>query len=337
MTLIIKTKSGPIKGIEDNGLHKFLGIPYAKAPVDDLRFKRARPIEAWESVLDADHYRDIAAQHHMDEFKGSLDCLSMNIVKPSSGHKLPVFVWIHGGGYMTGSASDPLYHGQAFAENGILYVSFQYRLNVFGFFDFTTYKGCEDFESNCGLSDMVLALKWIRDNIEAFGGDPDRITIGGESAGGSAVLTLMAVPEVKGCFNQVISESALPNCVMTKEMSRANIDLYIEGMGWSEADLDNLRTAQAYDLIKGLDYMNSKFQEENPGMFLPCPVIDDLLPERPMDAIEKGSSSDVRLLIGSNLHEGTMFVRPEGTVFPNSWDMVQSMFEKIHMKTSLKK
>ncbi len=336
MALKVMTKKGYVEGIEDKGLHKYLGIPYAKPPVEELRFKRAREMEAWDNIYPAHTYGPIAAQFHMDEYQGSLDCLSLNIVKPATGDLLPVFVWIHGGGYMTGSGSDPLYHGEAFARNGIVYVNFQYRLNVFGVFDFTTYKGCEDFESNCGLSDMVLALQWVKENIEAFGGDPNAITIGGESAGGSAVLTLMAVPEVKGCFNQVISESALPNCVMTKSLSRINTDLYLEGMGWSEEDLDQLRTADPYDLIKGLDYVNSRFQYENPGIFLPCPVIDDLLPQRPMEAIEEGKAEGIRLLIGSNLHEGTMFVRPENTVFPNSWDMIETMFEDNDYKDRFK-
>ena len=123
--------------------------------------------------------------------QGDEDCLTINIQRPVDGEKLPAFVWIYGGGYNIGRASDGLYNGAVFAREGILFVSFQYRLNVLGFYDFTTYPGCEDFESNCGLSDQILALQWIHENIAAFGGDPDRITIAGESAGGASVVNLL--------------------------------------------------------------------------------------------------------------------------------------------------
>lgn len=328
MNLLVTTKSGKIQGHTDNGLVKYLGIPFVQPPIGNLRFKRARPVTPWDGILDAKQYGDVAPQFNHGKFCGSENCLTLNVVRPTEGEKLPVFVWIHGGGYMTGSANDKLYHGDAFAKDGIIYVNFQYRLNVLGVFDFTTYKGCEDFESNCAISDMVLALQWIRDNIEAFGGDPDNITIGGESAGGAAVVTLMAVPAVKGCFNQVIAQSALCNCVTTRVMARKNMDLFIEGMGWTEEDLIKLRTMDPYELIKGIEYMASKHQYENSGIFLPCPVIDDLLPVRPIDAIADGSSKGVRLIIGNNLHEGTMFVHPEKTGFPNSWEMVRDMFDK---------
>lgn len=328
MNLIVTTKSGKIKGHMDQGLVKFLGIPYAKPPVGELRFKRARTIEPWNGVLEADAYGDVALQFDNEKLQGSENCLTLNVVRPPEGENLPVFVWIHGGGYMTGCASDPLYHGDSFARDGILYVSIQYRLNVLGVFDFTTYKGCEDFETNCALSDMVAAIRWIKENVAAFGGDPDRITIGGESAGAAAVVALLAVPAVRGCFSQAIAESALPNCVITPELSRQNSDLFIEGMGWTEGDLHRLRTDDPMTFIRGQQYVSARHQYKNPGIFLPSPVIDDLLPERPIDAIRAGSSAGVRLIIGTNLHEGTMFVHPENTGFPNDWPMVREMFER---------
>lgn len=326
--LLVETKSGKIQGFEEHGLAKFLGIPYARKPVGELRFKRAKKVEAWEDILQADHYGDPAPQLDHGHYQGSEDCLTLNIVRRIEGNKLPVFVWIHGGGFMTGCASDPLYAGESFARDGILYVSIQYRLNVLGFFDFRTYPGCEDFDTNRGLSDMVMALQWIHENIEAFGGDSGNITIGGESAGGSAVVTLMAVPTVKGYFQKVIAESALCNCVMTLERARENMNLYIEGMGWAQEDLIKLHTMPPEEMLSGLVYVSNKHQYKNPGMFLPGPVIDDLLPVRPLDAIRAGSASGVKLLIGTNLHEGTMFVHPENTSFPNSWEMVREMFIK---------
>lgn len=325
---LITTKSGAIRGFESDGLLKYLGIPFAQPPVGALRFKRARPVLPWDGVLEANAYGDAAAQFNEGRFMGSENCLTLNVVRPAKGEKLPVFVWIHGGGYMTGTADDTLYHGDTFARDGVLFVSIQYRLNVFGVYDFSTYPNCADFETNCALSDMVEALRWIHENIAAFGGDPERITIGGESAGGAAVVALMAVPAAKGLFQQVIAESALCNCVMTPQTARRNTDLYLEGMGWTVDDLPKLRTADAYDLIRGTFHVNEMHQYRNPGIFLPCPVIDDLLPVRPIDAIRAGCASGVKLIIGTNLHEGTMFVHPEGTGFPNSWEMVEEMFRK---------
>ncbi|HAL74992.1 MAG TPA: carboxylesterase/lipase family protein, partial [Clostridiales bacterium] len=244
------------------------------------------------------------------------------------GNNLPVLVWIHGGGFMTGTASDLLYQGDQFARGGVIFVSIEYRLNVLGVFDFSTFSGCEDFESNCALSDMIEALKWINHNISAFGGDAGNITIAGESAGGTAVVTLMAVPQVRGLFRRVIAQSALCNCVMTPQMARRNSELFIEGMGWSENDLQKLCTDDSASFLQGVDYVGRKHQYRNPGIFLPGPVIDDLLPLRPLEAIRAGHASGISLIIGTNLNEGTMFVRPEDTNFPDNWEMVQETFTK---------
>ena len=329
MDKLVKTGYGMVEGFEENGLLKYLGIPYAKQPAGELRWKRAQECEPWDGILSAKEYGPVAFQddHNIDQ--GADECLTVNVVRPVEGDKLPVFVWIHGGGYMCGSCSDTLYHGDSFAKDGVVYVNFQYRLNVPGFFDFSTRPGCEAVESNRGLSDMIMALKWIHENIAFFGGDPERVTIAGESAGGAAVVTLMAVPSVKGYFNQVIAESGLCNCVMTPEMQRKNVDLFLEGMGWTEDGLyEKLLNADPFEMIRAARYQERVHQYRWPGIFEPGPVIDDLLPERPLDAIKKGCAKGIKLIIGTNMHEGTMFVRPEDTGFPNSWEMVRDMFEK---------
>ncbi len=325
---IVKTTSGKVQGHLRNGLVEYLGIPYAQPPVGELRFKRARPVTPWEGIFDAKEYGPESVQFDEGQLKGSEDCLTVNIKRPEKGDNLPVFVYIHGGGYNTGACNVPLYSGDHFASEGLVYVAFQYRLNVLGFYDFTTYPGCEDFESNCGLSDQILAMNWIHDNIAAFGGDPNRVTICGESAGGASVVNMLACPFVKGTFQQAIAQSGLPNCVMTHETARENVDLFMEGMGWTVEELQKLRTGDPFSFQKGNTYVAERHQYKNPGMFLPGPVQDDLLPVRPIDAIRRGSAAGVKLIIGSNAHEGTTFVHPENTGFPNSWAMIASMFEK---------
>ena len=165
---IVETKSGKVRGYEREGRIEFLGIPFAEAPVGALRFKRSVPRKPWEGVLDARAYGPVPVQHDHDVDQGSEDCLTVNVKRPLTGEKLPVFVWIYGGGYNTGSATDGLYMGDNFVRDGIVYVSFPYRLNVLCFYDFSTYPGCEDFDTNCGLSDQILALNWVHDNIAAF-------------------------------------------------------------------------------------------------------------------------------------------------------------------------
>lgn len=327
---IVQTLSGKVRGYERGGLIEYLGIPYAQPPVGPLRFKRCVPVTPWEDVFDAKEYGPAPVQFDKGQDVGDEDCLTVNIQRPLDGNRLPVFVYIYGGGYHTGSASDGIYNGRAFARDGLVFVSFQYRLNVLGFYDFTTYPGCGDFDSNCGLSDQITAMKWIHENIASFGGDPNRVTICGESAGGASVVNMLACPGVKGYFQQAIAQSGLPNCVMTHQLSRENMDLFMEGLGWTVEDLPRLRTEDPHRLARATEYVAQKHQYKNPGMFLPGPVQDDLLPVRPIDAIRGGSAEGVKLIIGTNMHEGTMFVHPENTGFPNSWAMIAEMLEKNH-------
>ena len=325
---IVRTTSGDVRGYERESRIDYLGIPYAKPPVGPLRFKRSVPIDPWEGVYDAKDYSPAPIQYNLGHVMGDEDCLTVNVQRPLTGENLPVFIWIYGGGYNTGYSSDEMYRGEAFVRDGILFFSFNYRTNILGFYDFTTYPGCEDFDSNCGLSDQILALNWIRANVEAFGGDPKRITIGGESAGGASVVNMLACPGVKGCFTQAIAESALPNCMMTHETARENIDLFLEAMHWTEKDLFHLRMDDPRMFLPGHEYVQARQQYKNPGMFLPGPVQDDLMPVRPIDAIRAGSAEGISLMIGTNLHEGTMFVHPENTGFPNNWTMITEQMEK---------
>ena len=173
MEHIVTTEGGRIRGYERGNMIEYLGIPYAQPPVGELRFKRAVAKTPWEGIFDAKDYGAAPIQLNDGRVMGDEDCLMLNVQRPAEGDNLPVFVWIYGGGYNTGCSADEMYRGEAFVRDGVLFVSFNYRLNVLGFYDFTTYPGCEEFDSNCGLSDQILALNWIHDNIVAFGGDPE--------------------------------------------------------------------------------------------------------------------------------------------------------------------
>ncbi|MEY3433441.1 MAG: hypothetical protein RL131_1377, partial [Bacteroidota bacterium] len=217
-TIQVKTASGPIKGkIETESVISFKGIPYAEPPVGSLRWKAPVPVKAWKEVKQTTEFGPKAMQTNIFGdmvFRSngtSEDCLYLNVWKPAKTGKklLPVLVYYYGGGFVAGDGSESRYDGTSMAANGIVSVTVNYRLGVFGFLSHkdlsseTSYKG----SGNYGLMDQALALKWVYENIEAFGGDPKKITIAGESAGSVSVSALMASPLSKNYLAGAIGES----------------------------------------------------------------------------------------------------------------------------------
>lgn len=218
---VIRTGSGYVAGtIAAGGVESFKGIPYAAPPVGDLRWRAPRPVASWKGIRDASKYAPACIQKAPggldvvagEGLKESEDCLYLNVWTPAkdSGAKLPVMVWIHGGGYNFGSASEPLYDGAHLASKGVVVVSIAYRLNVFGFLALPALSREAPYHSsgNYGILDQIAALKWVRANIAAFGGDPGNVTIWGQSAGSDSVNVLQASPLAKGLFVRCIGESA---------------------------------------------------------------------------------------------------------------------------------
>ena len=211
--LIITTRSGKIKGYEENATYAFLGIPYAAPPVDELRWKPPVQEAAWEGVLDCTRYGNAPIQPtELDMGQGveiSEDCLYLNVWTPDTDKNagLPVMFWICGGEYTYGTGSQPEYAGVNLASSGVVVITINYRLNVFGFLVNELLYAEQGHAGNYGLMDMIAALEWVRDNIENFGGDPDNVTIFGESAGGSSVSHLMGSEAARGLFHKVICQS----------------------------------------------------------------------------------------------------------------------------------
>ena len=215
--LTVKTVAGRVHGklIDHDTVRAFQGIPYAAPPVGDLRWKAPQPAAKWQVQLDATHYGHHCAQNHVfddmifQDSGPSEDCLTLNIYTPAeASSKLPVMFWIHGGGYSGGGSSEPRHNGDFLPGKGVVLVTFNYRLGVFGFLatpDLAAEQG--GTAGNYALMDMVAALQWVKKNIAAFGGDPNNVTIFGESAGSRAVSTLMAVPSARGLFAKAIGES----------------------------------------------------------------------------------------------------------------------------------
>ena len=201
--------SGEIAGVAADGVEAFLGIPYAAPPVGELRWRAPQPVTPWEGERKATSYGSDCSQAPNDIEKiqttPSEDCLYVNVWRPSTGEKLPVLVWIHGGGFVGGGSSIPWYDGSAFARKGIVVVSLNYRLGRLGFFAHPALLATGEYPTgNFGFLDQIAALAWVQRNIAAFGGDPARVTIMGQSAGGASVLALLTSPATQGLFEQVV-------------------------------------------------------------------------------------------------------------------------------------
>jgi para-nitrobenzyl esterase len=213
----VKTETGLVQGKVDDGVLSFKGVPFAKPPLGDLRWRPPEPAAPWTGVRVADQYGHDCMQKPFPSDAAPLgtepaeDCLVLNVWRPSAAAKgkLPVMVWIYGGGFVNGGSSPEVYSGAAFAKKGVVFVSFNYRIGRLGFFAFPALSKEQSGGplGNYGYMDQIAALKWVKQNIAAFGGDPDNVTVFGESAGGGSVNMLLTSPAAKGLFNKAIIES----------------------------------------------------------------------------------------------------------------------------------
>ena len=328
--LIVETKKGKVEGFSENGVRKFLGVPFAEPPVGNLRFKRAVPVRAWNGIKECKNMPPKPVQFVVPVDMGeSEDCLYLNVWAPENAENCPVFVWIYGGGLSYGSNSDPSYDGENMAKEGIVYVAITYRLGVFGFYDFAQYD--PDCDTNCGVSDMVESLRFVKENIKAFGGNPDNITICGESGGGMGVMDMLACPAAKGLFNRAIAESAPSSILGGKKAAKYMVDRLLKIMGKTPADVKNFKNLPTEELKTAGRAMVKSYADEKPYVWVPGPVFgDDLLPERPWEALAHGSAEGVDLIIGTNKDEGTCFVRPfdpSQIAMPNTWEQIYKTLE----------
>ncbi|GER75051.1 carboxylesterase/lipase family protein [Weizmannia acidilactici] len=314
---IIETVYGKVQGYEKNGVQIWKGIPYAKPPVGPLRFLPPQPPKPWTGVKDCTQFGPIPWQPSVELMNFldnpnenmSEDCLYLNIWSPDAdGGRRPVMVWIHGGAFANGAGSSPSYDGAAFAKNGdVVVVTINYRLGALGFLHLAEIGG-EDYRTsgNCGILDQIAALKWVKENIAAFGGDPGRVTIFGESAGAMSVATLLAAPSTKGLFHQAILESGAANFVATPERATKNALRILDALGLEKAEISKLQEIPAKQLAEAVNSL--------PFMSL-LPVIDGVvLPKHPEAAFKEGCAKDIPVLIGTNKDEYRLF-----TAFDPVW------------------
>ncbi|TSD99673.1 carboxylesterase/lipase family protein [Skermania sp. ID1734] len=309
--LEVTTDTGVVRGRRDANILSWRGIPYAAPPVGELRFRAPHPVAPWDGVRDARRFGAPAPQR--GENRSSEDCLTLNVCRPAapSEHPRPVMVFIHGGAYVSGSSARPLYRGDHLARTGdIVFVSINYRLGALGYLDFSQYSTPDTvFETNVGLRDQIAALQWVQRNIAAFGGDPDNVTIFGESSGGNAVTTLMCTPATRGLFARGIAQSPPAASVYSPERAKTWAQRFLELLA-SEAGSpqEALLSATPEQLVRATDQLTRWCADDQPGTRATAPVVDgDVLPQHPLDAFAAGTAHSVPLIIGTNSHEGRFF------------------------------
>ncbi|HLZ71990.1 MAG TPA: carboxylesterase/lipase family protein [Dehalococcoidia bacterium] len=315
---LVETKYGRLQGNEENGVQVWKGVPFAAAPVGALRYRPPQPPAAWSGVRQATAFSPTAPQlpsplnnlFGREQQPSSEDCLYLNVWSPAAdGATRPVLVWIHGGAFTGGSGSTPWYDGAAFARNGdVVVVTINYRLGLLGFLHLAELGG-ESFAStgNLGILDQVAALRWVHENIAAFGGDPDNVTVFGESAGGMSVGTLLGTPSAKGLFHKAILQSGAAHNVRGAE---AATQIAREALKTLEVEARNvaaLRELSVEQILAGQAKLAISSAASGGGLFAQ-PVVDGTaLPRQPLAAVASGSAAGVPLLIGTNLDEMKLF------------------------------
>lgn len=317
---IVNIRSGKIEGVLENEIFSFKGIPYAAPPVGNLRWLPPQPVVPWKGVRPAGDYGAISPQNKLPggelipikiEEPQDEDCLFLNIwTKGLDNRRRPVMVWIHGGAFIIGSGSEAMYRNSNIVSRGdVVLVSINYRLGALGFMNLReTTGGKIPAAGNEGLLDQIAALQWVRDNIEAFGGDPDNITVLGESAGGMSIGSLMGMPLAKGKFHKAILESGAANTASSLEESVATTAKFLDIVGLKGNDTDALRSLPVPQILDAQQKLGIYMMKTEGRLTPHLPVVDgNIMAEVPIKAIEKGSAADVKTLAGTNLEEFKLF------------------------------
>ena len=311
---IVATRSGKVEGLERDGIEVFRGIPYAAPPVGPLRWRAPQPEPAWDGVRDATSFSKQSAQTEfaMTKLMGGMqpenseDSLYLNIWTPACDDAArPVMVWIHGGAFVWGAGDTPWYDGTRFAANGdAVVVTINYRLGPFGFLHLGDLFDELDGSGNVGILDQVAALEWVRECIAGFGGDPNNVTIFGESAGAGSVGTLLGLPSARGLFHKAIPQSGASSWWSTRERATGIAMRVVERLGVRPGDLDALLSMSTAQVLAAMP----PFREDGVGLLPFQPVVDGVaLPESPLVAVRNGNAKGVHLITGTNMHEMTLF------------------------------
>ncbi|WP_051898871.1 carboxylesterase/lipase family protein [Sciscionella sediminilitoris] len=324
---VLRVRNGIIRGTAESGVHAFRGIPYAAPPFGTNRMRPPRQVPAWEGERDAREYGPTAPKGDYPPQFAPLfpevtvageDCLNLNVWTPDPGaNGLPVLVWLHGGSFTNGSSSVGEYEGSAFARDGVVCVTVNYRLGAEGFL----FLG--DDTANLGLLDQLAALRWVQDNIAVFGGDPARVTLAGESAGAMSVATLLSMPQAEGLFTRAIAQSGATAHTLTGTEARTVGGYLADALGVAP-DREAIKAVPTAELVRAASGLVAEAQTApDPARWgrialnlLPfAPALDgSVLRTMPIEAITAGQGAEVPLLIGSNRDEARLFLVPSKAI-----------------------
>ena len=308
---VVKTEAGRVSGTVHDGIHIFKGIPFAAPPVGSLRWKAPQPVQPWQEVKVCDRFSASPMQPQPQPFNVwteeflipkepiSEDCLYLNVWTGASSarEKRPVLVWIYGGGFISGGSACPIYDGEAMARKGIVFVSLNYRVGIFGFFAHPelTKESDHNASGNYGLMDQIAALKWIQKNIVEFGGDPGNVTIAGQSAGSMSVNCLVASPLAGGLFQKAIAESGASFTNGNLDLQKAEEEGQKTMQSLHAASIADLRAMPADNVMKRSQGFRG-------------PVIDGyVLPDAIANIFQQHRENKTALLTGWNQDEGLLF------------------------------
>jgi para-nitrobenzyl esterase len=337
---IVTTAQGAVRGLRQGDTTAFLNIPYAAPPRGASRFEPPQPHEPWDGVRDATVPGPNAPQSErklgsvdMSPYFGTgwsrgEDYLTVNVWTPAaSGGDLPVMVFVHGGGFVAGSTRSALYDGSAFARDGVVLVTLNYRLGIAGFLDIP------GAPANRGLLDVVAALGWVRENIAAFGGDPHNVTLFGQSAGATIVGGVLTTPEAAGLFRRAIVQSGSGVGAFTTEQAARVTQAAAEALGIEPhvdafADISDERLVEAASRLAGIDLQTATHHDPLIGLSPFSLVLDT----QPAESVAAGLSADVDLLIGTNTEEGNLYLVPVDKFATSTAGDVDDVAARSHPK-----
>jgi para-nitrobenzyl esterase len=325
--LIIETQYGKVQGYEQGPISVWKGIPFAQPPTGERRFRAPQPPEPWMGVREATRFSPMApqvpemgasmvgaigAERAVEPRPMSEDCLYLNIWSPGTDQqKRPVMVYIHGGAFTLGSASDPWYDGTSFAAiHNIVVVSLNYRLGILGFVSLKDLAGADAaYTANCALLDQIAALEWVHKHIAAFGGDPDQVTVMGESAGAMSIGALLGMPAAQGLFQRAILQSGAAGNLTKRPQAAQVAQALLAKLGLETSQLSVLAEVSLETLLKVQPELGREFG----GVQAYSPMIDgETLPQHPLAMIAQGSAANVAILVGTNRDEWRLFAMMSG-------------------------
>jgi para-nitrobenzyl esterase len=331
LSTIVQTAPGLLRGTTEGGVNVWRGVAYAEQPVKGRRFLAPAPLEPWSDVRDAVEHGPLPPQGRSFVGGGRDDpkirdeaCLTVTVWSPDVTGALPVMVWIPGGAFVYGAGQLQLYNGSRLAANGnVVVVNVTYRLGVFGGFELGDLG--PDFDDNLCLRDQLAALAWVRDNIAAFGGDPEQVTVFGESAGATSVLALLACPAADGLFGRAIAQSPALPLIADRETRARQAHRFVEQLG---VDVSDLKSLPQRALRRAAGMLQAQSAANTPVLAFGLTHGVDLLPHHPIEAARTGAVSGVPLIIGTNSHEASMFAWVKPPMLPTTRETIDDYFER---------